>query len=167
MIILLYNTSSDKRRLYKGGLDNAVKQYNNVHLKENTSLVNPTFILSRVSIVSGVIQQFNYLYCPNFKRYYFVKDVKYGIGGMLEIECRVDVLTSFKDDIIEHEAYIERAEIQFYNSKQQQNEKNGIFFDTEYPIRTDSYIWTEEALEFGTVTNLKSYYLTVNGGVMS
>lgn len=153
MQVTLYNTTSDRRRTNKD-LTSMVATYSNVRLKDDTSIINPVFILSGVTN-----NQFNYLYCPYLHRYYFVENVKYLTGDMLEVSCHVDVLMSFKTDILKHNAYILRQEKKFYNSNQQ---KNGIFYDSQYPIRSDTYI---NIIDVGEVCNTDAYYLTVNGGV--
>ena len=163
MIVQLYNCSSDHRRVTKS-ID-LVATYNNVDIKENTSIVDPIFKLSKPPDVDSLPVQFNYLYCPYLKRYYFVNDVVYCTGGILEIHCHVDVLYTYKDYIYAKKTYIKRSEKEFY--KNLRDSSNGIFFDPEYPIRTDSYTWSDASLEFGQVANNKSYYLTVNGGVVS
>lgn len=153
MQVTLYNVTSDKRRTNKP-LTNVIGVYSNVNLKQNTSIVNPTFL------VSGLTNnQFNYLYCPYFERYYFVKDPVYCKGQLWEIPCHCDVLMSFRDDILAHDAYILRQEKKFFKSNQS---KNGIFRDANYPIRADCFI---KNIDIGDVANGVNYYLTVNGGV--
>lgn len=164
MEIDLLNTSSDKRRILKD-YDTLVT-YITCHLKENTSVIDPIFILKVASVNDDVLRVFNYVYCPYLHRYYFVNDIKYCAGGILEIHCHVDVLMSYADKIRTHGAFVERAEKKLFQNAKNGVDKNGIFFDTEYPIRTDSYIWTNDKLEFGSVANSQSYYLTVNGGIL-
>lgn len=153
MQITLYNVTSDKRRINKP-LDNVIGVYSNVKLKENTSVANPVFLVNGLSN-----NQFNYLYCPYLNRYYFKTDVIYCKGQLWEIHCHTDVLMSFKDDILEHDAYILRQEKKFFKSNQA---KNGIFTDANYPVRADCFIKT---IDIGDVADGAVYYLTVNGGV--
>lgn len=161
MQINIYTTSSDRRRVRKALT--AVLGYIDCHMKENTSITDPVFRVHAETVAGIKLDQFNYLYCDVTRRYYFINDIKLCKGNILEIYCHVDVLYTYRNYILEHNAYVDRSEVEFY--KKNQN-SNGIFFDNEYPIRTDSYLWTEEKLEFGSVANSKSYYLTVNGGVM-
>lgn len=163
MEVVLMKSTSDKRRISKNV--STIKTYTGVRLKEDTSVIDPTFVLSGVGEQHGVPVDFNYLYCEYLQRYYFVKDIRYARGGAIEIDCHVDVLMSYSQYIRNHGAYAERSEKEFYKHLDKKG-SNGIFFDTEYPIRTDSYVWTEKKLEFGCVANLHSYYLTVNGGIL-
>ena len=59
MELVLSNSTSDKRRVYKNA-GNATKIYNNVHLKHDTSVINPTFVLTGVGTDAGLPKKFNY-----------------------------------------------------------------------------------------------------------
>lgn len=74
-----------------------------VRLKEETSLMNPTFILSTYD------PRYNYVHVPYWNRYYFVKDVTLNIDGVFEIACTLDPLATYKASIGETTTYIERT----------------------------------------------------------
>ena len=79
------------------------------------SLRSPTSIITPVFTVQGQLDMpnlatLNYIYVPDFKRYYFVTDVRGIRTGLWEISARVDVLTSFKDQIRAQKAIIRRQE---------------------------------------------------------
>lgn len=159
--ITLYNCSSDRRRVMKDLPPDKIVATYTASLKEDTSITDPVFTLSAVTSETHV--PFNYLYCPYFNRYYFVNNVKYCIGGVLEIYCHVDVLQSFADAIRGHNAYVERCEKKFFTQEQLKvSGKNGIFYDSEYPIRTDIEVLS---YPIGQVANGHAFFLTVNGGV--
>lgn len=81
------------------------------HLKENTDIINPTFIIaSRNSALDSVISSINYLYCKSFGRYYFVNNIRLLRGGLIELECEVDVLNSNKDAIKKLNGIVNRSE---------------------------------------------------------
>lgn len=42
---------------------------------------------------------FNYVYFPDFKRYYFITDVTIVSSGLINISCKVDVLKTYADTI--------------------------------------------------------------------
>lgn len=75
-------------------------------MKENTSMLQPTFLISRKSWVNTC----NYIYVEDFDRYYFIGNPVYAMGGMIEIPCKVDVLTSNRDKIRAIRCTIERQE---------------------------------------------------------
>lgn len=74
-----------------------------VRLKEETSLMHPTFILSNFD------PRYNYIHVPYWNRYYFVKDVVLNVEGVFEISCDLDPLATYKDSIGATTTYIERT----------------------------------------------------------
>lgn len=72
-----------------------------VYLKENTSIIRPSFILAEP--VSS------YTYVEAFGNYYFVDDVVNFDGHRSEIICSLDVLATYKTDISGYTAFVERA----------------------------------------------------------
>lgn len=74
-----------------------------VRLKEETSIMAPTFILSSYS------PQYNYVYVPSWGRYYFVSDCVLNINGVYEMNCTLDVLATYKDSIGNTYTFIERT----------------------------------------------------------
>lgn len=73
-----------------------------VYLKEATSIEQPSFILSEP------IADYNYV--EAFGRYYFVTDVINLDASRCEIQCDLDVLATYKSDILAYTAFVERAE---------------------------------------------------------
>lgn len=70
-------------------------------LKENTSLENPTFILSS--------NDFSINYVKLGSHYYFVTDIRSIRNNLMEIDCTPDVLATHKSEIAAYEAFIERS----------------------------------------------------------
>lgn len=66
-----------------------------VTLKQPASVEAPVFIVN-----SGLVSHSNnYLYCPDFNRYYFITDIVPQTGGAEAIICSVDPLMSFNEQI--------------------------------------------------------------------
>ena len=103
----LYKNHSDKTYVKKN--IELVDTISNVVFKESTSLRSPTFILKRGVTVGGEIN-FNYIYCENTKRYYYIVNKVFRADGLLELECHTDVLMTFKSDILASTQRINRAE---------------------------------------------------------
>lgn len=73
-------------------------------LKTGCSVQNPVFIVNGVNI-----SEFNYMQVQDFGgRYYYVDEVITRNQGVIEVAGRVDVLMSFKADILKSQAVIER-----------------------------------------------------------
>lgn len=66
-------------------------------IKGALSVENPVLILQYKSDIQPNV---NYVYIPEYNRYYFVTDIINLTGGRYEIHCKVDVLMSFKDYIL-------------------------------------------------------------------
>lgn len=104
----LYYNKSDKRYMnktlqsitYEGGSDHI-----DVEFKEDTSITDPTFILRTQSkVLEG-----NYIYVPNLNRYYYIND--YVVSHQrIYINCHVDVLMSFKNEIKQENVIVSRQE---------------------------------------------------------
>ena len=106
MKIQLYRNMSDTRKLDK----NLAKLAEvTCHLKDNTSVFEPTFIVAEKNI-DKYFSSFNYVKATDFGRYYYVTDIVAKTGHEVEIHCHSDVLSSFKNYIRNSKAIINRQE---------------------------------------------------------
>lgn len=62
---------------------------------------------------ANTLIKFNYAYIPEFHRYYFVNDIAVGTNRLYAVSMKVDVLMSFKRNILELDAMIDRNEFDF------------------------------------------------------
>ena len=109
MELKVYSCLDDRNVLDKKSLTLLLKT--TFHLKENTDIIKPTFIVDgRNSALDGSISSINYLYCSSFGRYYFVNNIRLLKGGLIELECEVDVLNSNKDAIKKLNGIVNRSE---------------------------------------------------------
>lgn len=102
MTINLYTTTDDRRVLSKTLTELAA--VDNVNLLDDCNVISPIFVLSSTDWANA-----NYLYCENFKRYYFIDSVDYINGNLIRLHCSCDVLMSFKNDILATTAIINRG----------------------------------------------------------
>lgn len=72
-------------------------------IKTPSALSNPAVQLSKTASPLG----YNYAYIPDFGRYYFINDITYGLG-IWYLDLAVDVLASFKADILSSTQYVVR-----------------------------------------------------------
>lgn len=70
-----------------------------LHLKEATSLLNPTFLLTAETVPA--ISEILFM-----GRYYFVDNIRSVRNGVWEIDCSVDVLATYKSQILAQSAYV-------------------------------------------------------------
>lgn len=145
MTIEFYKNVSPKEQVTKN-LTGA-KSVGSVTLKANTSLINPVLVLH--DNISNYVD-YNYLYIPAFKRYYYIDNITSVIGGLTEISAHVDVLNTYKDVIHGNEAIIEKSEsdYQLYLN------------DGSFPVYADEKIVTKVFPAGFTGFN---YYLAVAG----
>ena len=112
MKIILYSMTSDRRKI---GKQKAVLfELENVILKDNTSVINPTFIFNRKKPLNNesIPNYFtcNYIYSYGTNKYYFVNDIRMINASSLEFICTVDVLETYKNNILSLTTLIERQE---------------------------------------------------------
>lgn len=79
-------------------------------LKENSSIINPSIMLD---YDLSALPYINYMYIPIWKRYYFINDVTSYRSALCIVDCHVDVLESFKTQILANEAIVRRQENQW------------------------------------------------------
>lgn len=78
-------------------------------LKSETSIIDPIVLISG-SITPAAIMTANYMYIPDFMRYYFIRNIRSIRTGIWEISAHVDVLESFREPIKSQTAVIRRQE---------------------------------------------------------
>lgn len=74
-----------------------------VSLKRETSMTNPTLIMTIDNEV------YNYVWIPDWSRYYFIDDIVYGNSNLCELRCTLDILATYKDDIANYVGFVERT----------------------------------------------------------
>lgn len=75
-------------------------------LREDCSIQNPVILVQSSDLVSLV----NYCTIPSFGRSYFIRDIVNLRNNMCEIHCKVDVLESFKTQILANTGIIFRQQ---------------------------------------------------------
>lgn len=76
-------------------------------LREETSIINPVII---IEASKADIANLNYIKISEFKRSYFINEIKSLRQNVWELQCHVDVLSSFASEIKANEAIIKRQE---------------------------------------------------------
>lgn len=133
-----------------------VVAFDEVIFKEETSLLNPTIIINGVSNSSSYniedIGTSNYFSIPKVNRYYFITDITMMSGGRVAITGKVDVLMTFKTDIIGSTQLIVR----------QEKKTNNFLIDTDIPLSAKKQVIEHEFGE--SIVDSGYYILAVNGG---
>lgn len=74
----------------------------NIVLKENTSIDNPTFILTHQGVPT-------FDYCQWIFGFYFVEDIKLQSKDVYEVNCKLDVLATYRNDILNSNQFVLRS----------------------------------------------------------
>lgn len=102
MELVLYKTTSQHNVI--GKVLTSAKTYN-INLKKTEPIESPHI---RVT-VQGELSGYNYAYLPYFKRYYFIDNVERGNYVLVDLYLSVDVLESYKNDILHSQAIITKS----------------------------------------------------------
>lgn len=103
----LYNNASPVEKIGKtlsGG-----HTISDVLLKRDTSILKPVLLVASVQDIFT----FNYMYISEFGRYYFIDDVRSVNNNLWEISGHVDVLETYKTQILTNKAIIRRQQNRF------------------------------------------------------
>lgn len=95
MTLTLYENKSDERIVDKTLIQTATYEG---YLRDESSITNP------VVLIEGIFNIYNngntnYMYLPDYRRYYYITDIIQKRANLVEIHGRVDVLMSFKNEI--------------------------------------------------------------------
>lgn len=89
MNINIYRNASDNKKVRKSL--SLIRESVDCQITEPCSIEAPELILS----LSNNFANMNYLYIPDWDRYYYINDKSIIEGGFLRLRCKIDVLMSF------------------------------------------------------------------------
>lgn len=96
-----YKNISDKRVLKKNLSE--IITLSDVLFLNDTSIIKPRFDLI---LSAETIAEINYCYCVETKRYYYIDNITPSSGGRFILNCSVDVLMSYAEQILNVPALI-------------------------------------------------------------
>ena len=108
MEIKFYKNKSEKNKIGKD-LHNELSL--NGNLREESSIINPTILVEHSNLTV-----YNYAYIPEFKRYYFISEMTSVRNGLWRVSLSVDVLESYKTDILNLSCIVDKQQNQSYNN---------------------------------------------------
>lgn len=92
--------------------------------EESFSILQPVFLLKNPS--GGRIFKYNYLYSPDFNRYYFITDYNIMNNGTIQVNCKVDVLKTYAATIKNSSGIVT------FGAYKGRNATNPLFKNTNY-----------------------------------
>ena len=75
----------------------------------NCEMMNTDTLFPEIKLSSDY-SDYNYIFVPSFNRYYFVNEVERLSGEHIIVKCKVDVLMTYKDDILNLKCNVVRNE---------------------------------------------------------
>lgn len=145
MTIKLYKTTSEPIKVSKELTNEKIMTGN---LKEECSILSPSIMIQS----DESIFTYNYAYIDEFLRYYFITDIVCVRNGLYRLSLKVDVLTTYQEEIKSLKAVISR----------QQNTYNLYLNDGEFKTYNKHTVVTKKFPNNPTGAN--TLVLTVVGG---
>lgn len=144
MQIKLYKNLSEVNTIGKTLTEESVRTGT---LKDGCSVLSPSVVLTGENL-----SDFNYMYIPEFHRYYFITGITSIKKGLWQIDGHCDVLESYKEQIKAQKAVVERQEQKY----------NLYLNDPDWKIYRNKQVLTRTFPDGFLDTGV--YYLTVVGG---
>ena len=153
MYIYFYQVS-DAPNVVNKTIGNAVYTVSDARFITDCDILSPTLIMTYSSTISTA----NYVYIPEFGRYYFITGMTVMSGKRVAVSCSVDVLYTYKSSIVSCRGTVLRAE----------NPTNAMMHDNKYPLIADTnvYSWLFPQTPW-SADNGYNYLITTCGGVDS
>lgn len=133
MELNFYKQSATPNRINKSGYLSEVGTVNGVIIKETENSLTPDFIM----MTSDIVLNSNYFFCSATSRYYFITSFDFLSGGRIVLHTRVDVLMTFRNEILSSSAWVEvskdTSDVDDYNMLH-----NDLPFRQDYKIKGKS-----------------------------
>ena len=146
MEINFYKNLSEKNKIGKD-LQNMLSL--NGNLREESSVINPTILVEHSNL-----SVYNYAYIPDFNRYYFVSEITSVRNGLWRVSLSVDVLESFKSNILNLSCIIDKQQNQSYSNN---------IDDGSYINKADSFI---EIANYQNGFNSSGEFILITAGAI-
>ena len=149
MQINLFTYSAEKNRINKTNfLSNRFVM--DGYLRDIASVISPKIYVEKSN---PAIYGYNYMFIPDFKRWYFITDIQQIRTGLWEISARCDVLYSHMTDILKNKAILNKAE----------NQQDANLYLNDGSFVTDSRKYNE-VIPFTTGLSLNGTYILICAG---
>ena len=113
--IKLYSCAAAKEVVDKSGSLTNIAELSCEFLKD-IDIINPVLSIqpdNSIATIAKITKECNYIYISTFARYYYVTGIIARAGTLLEISCEVDVLYSWKDQILNQKVTVARNENEY------------------------------------------------------
>lgn len=79
----------------------------NIHLRDTQEITTPVVLLGEIAGVD--LKTVNYAYMDEFERFYFIRSISVGPNNIYALALECDVIETYKEDIFNSSAQINRA----------------------------------------------------------
>ena len=104
MTITTYINNSENNKINKNIVK--IKDYAECSAITPISIIDPVIKLNDINFNT----QCNYIYIADFQRYYFVNNITALNNGLWELNCHIDVLETYANEILSQTATFKRQE---------------------------------------------------------
>lgn len=130
MTLTFYNQSATPNRINKSQYLNEVGKVENVKLIRTENELTPDFILE----TNEIVYNSNYFFCQLTSRYYYITDIDFSTGGRIVVHSRVDVLMTFRNEILSSSSWVECSDGTTDTSDNYDMLHNDLPFRQDYKI---------------------------------
>lgn len=127
MTLHLYKQCATPNRVDKSSFLNDVGELSGIIVKETEATLSPDFIVN----TNAMVYNANYFFCDFTSRYYYITGLDVSTGGRIIIHSRVDVLMTFRNEILSSSSWVEKSD----NTIDTTDDYN--FLHNDYPFRQD------------------------------
>ena len=106
MDIYIWNFGKKTSSTAVPSLTEGATHIENVYLKNPCTMRNPVFALQGIPNFNG-----NYLYVPIWEKYYYIDSIEFTSKDIMTLNCSIDVLATYRNEIFATNAYITRSSI--------------------------------------------------------
>ena len=150
MVIELFHCTSEDNAMYKN-LDSKLTLTGS--LRNETDVVNPVILIE--GNVDSISEYYNYAHIPSFNRSYFIREIRSVRTNILEISLAVDVLMSFRYEILANKVIINKSDNELWSN---------IYYDDGSFITESRDFYTIKTFEDGFNDTGEFILITAGGG---
>lgn len=132
MKIAIAKVSKEVNSTYKPSISDS--DFLEVRLKDRTSLLTPTFEIYNTDITG--LSEVNYVVAKEFNRCYWITNITFTSNNTAELECKEDVLATYRDQILNSTQFVMRSESEYSNAYTDPILPMQAFVEEHYSIQT-------------------------------
>lgn len=130
MTLKLYKQSATPNRVDKSGFLNEVGDASAIIVKGTENTLTPDFLLQ----TNATVYNANYFYCDFTSRYYYITSCDVTTGGRMIVHSRVDVLMTFKNEILSSSSWVLKSDKTTDTSDNYDMLHNDLPFRQDYDV---------------------------------